>query len=443
MNIAKNKERGMQYSLGDLRAINSFEVKYRDKETDTDYLFWGKVLNIRNIIDEDMIHIDIWDWHGDEAYVDESSRSLDWINEWINSHKAIPVYDSTTKSKEVNVMQKRTMLSKNDSVKSMKKNKEDRREFARYMGETWDFVSKAYFTLDEMCRSGYCPEAVFSKLDELAVKLKRVMTHLEDVMDEYNYDDMFPKSTKKSKSVRKSNGDIDWKVTYICDLNSAINRGLDDDEINYYDPRFDRIGGACDVVINLMEDLLSSEPTKKSKREILKAKVDELLDEEDDDEIAKPRMKDMFLDSKRKSRKSTKSNDEKGEDADEYREESDGDDVSDSKVMKPEDANDNEDENEAPSGGNPSLPEDADGQENQSAKRKKRMSKFSVTAGGSQRYDGRQNYNQSPMMREAIDRFKAEKDLVKSLQGRVDEINGARKNTEVNNKSPLRIKGRY
>lgn len=185
-----------------------------------------------------------------------------------------------------------------------------------------------------------------------------------------------------------------------------------------------------------------SASAKKSKREILKAKVDELLEEEDDDEIAKPRMKDMFLDSKRKSRKSTKSNDEKGEDADEYREESDGDDVSDSKVMKPEDANDNEDENEAPSGGNSSLPEDADGQENQSTK-KKRMSKFSVTAGGSQRYDGRQNYNQSPMMREAIDRFKTEKDLVKSLQDRVDEINGARKNTEVNNKSPLRIKGRY
>lgn len=279
---------------------------------------------------------------------------------------------------------KTKMLSKNDAVKSMMKSKgekmkkytEDHREFAKYLGETWDFVSKAFLTLDDMCRSGWCPQRLFPQVDSLAGKLKENMVSLENLMDEYEYTDLFPKSTKKSK------------------------------------------------------------------REILKAKVDELL-EEDDDEIAKPRMKDMFLDSKRKSRKSTKSNNEKGEDADEYREESDGDDVSDSKVMKPEEANDNEDENEAPSGGNSSLPEDADGQENQSAKRKKRMSKFSVTAGGSQRYDGRQNYNQSPMMREAIDRFKAEKDLVKSLQNRVDEINGARKNTEVNNKSPLRIKGRY
>ena len=263
--------------------------------------------------------------------------------------------------------------TKKSKAKGMQKNTEN---FARYLGETWDFVSNAFLTLDDMCRSGLCPQRVFPQVDSLAGKLKEIMMSLENVMDEYEYTELFPKSAKKSK------------------------------------------------------------------RELLKAKVDELL-EEDDDEIAKPRMKDMFLDSKRKSRKSTKSNNEKGEDADEYREESDGDDVSDSKVMKPEDANDNEDENEAPSGGNSSLPEDADGQENQSAKRKKRMSKFSVTAGGSQRYDGRQNYNQSPMMREAIDRFKAEKDLVKSLQGRVDEINGARKNTDVNNKSPLRIKGRY
>lgn len=270
---------------------------------------------------------------------------------------------------------KSIMKSKGEMMKSVYS--QEYSEFARYLGETWDFVSNAFLTLDDICRSGLCPQRLFSQVDSLAGKLKEIRMSLENIMDEYEYTDLFPKSAKKSK------------------------------------------------------------------RELLKAKVDELLDEEDDDEIAKPRMKDMFLDSKRKSRKSTKSNDEKGEDADEYREESAGDDVSDSKVMKPEDANDNEDENEAPSGGNSSLPEDADGQENQSSKRKKRMSKFSVTAGGSQRYDGRQNYNQSPMMREAIDRFKAEKDLVKSLQGRVDEINGARKNTDVNNKSPLRIKGRY
>lgn len=83
----------MQYSLDDLRGINSFEVKYRDKETDTDYLFWGKILNIRNIINEDTIDITIWDWEGNEAHVDESSHPLDWINEWVDSHKAIPVYE--------------------------------------------------------------------------------------------------------------------------------------------------------------------------------------------------------------------------------------------------------------------------------------------------------------------------------------------------------------
>lgn len=273
---------------------------------------------------------------------------------------------------------KSMMKSKGEMMKSAYS--QEYSEFAKYLGETWDFVSNAFFTLDDMCRSGWCPQRLFPQVDSLAGKLKEIRMSLENLMDEYEYTDLFPKSAKKSK------------------------------------------------------------------REILKAKVDEILEEEedeDDDEIAKPRMKDMFLDSKRKSRKSTKSNNEKGEDADEYREESDGDDVSDSKVVKPEEANDNEDENEAPSGGNSSLPEDADGQENQSTKRKKRMSKFSVTAGGSQPYNGRENYNQSPMMREAIDRFKAEKDLVKSLQDRVDEINGARKNTEVNNKSPLRIKGRY
>lgn len=271
--------------------------------------------------------------------------------------------------------------------KSMMKSKGDKmkkyNEFVSYLGETWDYVSNAFNTLDDMCRSGHCPQRFFSQVDNLAGLLNDIMLALQNIVDEYEYTEPFSKSAKESK------------------------------------------------------------------REILKAKVNEILeegdeeeDEEDDDEIAKPRMKDMFLDSKRKSCKSTKSNDEKGEDADEYREESDGDDVSDSKVMKPEGANDNEDENEAPSGGNSSLSEDADGQENQSTKREKRMSKFSVTAGGSQPYNGRENYNQSPMMREAIDRFKAEKDLVKSLQDRVDEINSARKNTNINNKSPLRIKGR-
>ena len=157
---------------------------------------------------------------------------------------------------------------------------------------------------------------------------------------------------------------------------------------------------------------------RKSKREVIKARVEELL-EEDDDEIAKPRMRDMFLDSRRKAKKS---NEEKGEDA--------------------EDFFDEEDEESEDSEG-VATPEDADEIEECTDKRKKRMSKFSVTTGGSQPYNGRENYNQSPMMREAIDRYKSEKDLVKSLQNRVDEINGARRNTDVNNKSPLRIIGRH
>ena len=548
--------------------------------------YWAVIFKVKNKM-EDYACVTLLDWR---RY--ESQRGFGGFD----SHGY--AYGSLEEMQEVleDKVRRNSRGTKKSKAKGMQKNAEDYREFASRLGETWDFVSNAFLTLDDMCRSGFCPQRLFPQVDNLAGKLKEIMMSLENVMDEYEYTDLFPKSTKKSKSVRKgadsiAKGDtvsISRKVTEICDLNTAISRYCDRNE-GYSKSALDDIDDACDVVIERMnnflpddtyeasakkskvsksqiskrfaksyikrimdysklskveksklkkeyngwenhstwafmlhwnndpylanlpyeliesgevesyqelqnriydeidmlidsikEELYSLSPiaqdicgfaveqvnthqckdaimdeaeyhnamasysasAKKSKREILKAKVDELL-EEDDDEIAKPRMKDMFLDSKRKSRKSTKSNDEKGEDADEYREESDGDDVSDSKVVKPEEANDNEDENEAPSGGNSSLPEDADGQENQSTKRKKRMSKFSVTAGGSQPYNGRQNYNQSPMMREAIDRFKAEKDLVKSLQDRVDEINGARKNTEVNNKSPLRIKGRY
>lgn len=365
---------------------------------------------------------------------------------------------------------KSMMKSKGEMMKSVYS--QEYGEFASRLGETWDFVYKAYQTLDDMCRSGWCPQRLFSQVDGLAGKLEGIMRSLANLINEYESTDLSPKSAKKSKSVMKSKGEkmksksvrkgksINWshKVLniervvrdienelYDTYWDNAPDRYWTEMESNLYhqiDEGLDELESAVNRYYDLLSDADYSASAKKSKRELLKAKVDELLEEEDD-EIAKPRMKDMFLDSKRKSRKSTKSNNEKGEDADEYREESDGDDVSDSKVVKPEEANDNEDENEAPSGGNFSLPEDADGQENQSTKRKKRMSKFSVTAGGSQPYNGRENYNQSPMMREAIDRFKAEKDLVKSLQDRVDEINGARKNTEVNNKSPLRIKGRY
>lgn len=426
-------------------------------------------------------------------------------------------------------MQKRTMLSKNDTVKS-KGEKMKSKSVRKGKSINWsykvlniervvrDIENELYDTYWDNAPNGYWTEKesnLYHQIDEGLDELERAVNRYYDLLSDADYSASAKKSKvsksqiskrfaksyikrimdysklskmEKSKLKKEYNGwenhstwafMLHWgNDPYLANLPYEL---IENEEVESYQELQSRIYDEIDMLIDsIKEELYNLSPiaqdicgfaveqvnthqcmnaimdeaeyhnamasysasAKKSKREILKAKVDELLEEEDD-EIAKPRMKDMFLDSKRKSRKSTKSNNEKGEDADEYREESDGDDVSDSKVMKPEEANDNEDENEAPSGGNSSLPEDADGQENQSAKRKKRMSKFSVTTGGSQPYNGRQNYNQSPMMREAIDRFKAEKDLVKSLQNRVDEINGARKNTEVNNKSPLRIKGRY
>ena len=395
---------------------------------------------------------------------------------------------------------KTKMLSKNDTEKSMNKNKIEKHEWEgndyspiasekdieralaqeyngrfdglvklQYVGTDWAMGSQ-YWVAIFKCKNSYEDYACVTVLDWTRYEPNRGIETLGytygtlEEMEDAFYEKVIHESRGTRKSVMKSKSmskaspyTLDWCGDKLSDalelLNDCFMSNYTDSHHSFFNSILQQeyginthaliqaISTLCkEIRARGMPDYMAS--AKKSKREILKAKVDELLeedDEEDDDEIAKPRMKDMFLDSKRKS---CKSNNEKGEDADEYREESDGDDVSDSKVIKPEDANDNEDENEAPSGGNSSLSEDADGQENQSTKREKRMSKFSVTAGGSQPYNGRENYNQSPMMREAIDRFKAEKDLVKSLQDRVDEINSARKNTNINNKSPLRIKGR-
>ena len=315
-------------------------------------------------------------------------------------------------------MQKRTMLSKNAKIEKREWEGNDyspitsekdieralREEYSRfdslvkleYVGTDWEMGSQYWVALFKKSggNSEHFPYACVTVIDWTYDNPQRgiisdgyVDGELDEMKSAYQHkvDSLKSgtrKSMMKSKSMRKGAdsiakdnvSSIERKVTEICDLTTAISRYCGRRGA-YTNSALAEIEDACNVVIERMRDFLPDDTyeasAKKSKRELLKAKVDELLDEEDDDEIAKPRMKDMFLDSKRKSRKSTKSNDEKGEDADEYREESAGDDVSDSKVMKPEDANDNEDENEAPSGGNSSLPEDADGQENQSAKRKK------------------------------------------------------------------------
>lgn len=109
----------------------------------------------------------------------------------------------------------------------------------------------------------------------------------------------------------------------------------------------------------------------------------------------------------------------------------------------PEDADDQQEENQGEASDEDALPEDADEQqEEKQASRRKNMRKFSVTDRGSERYDGRQNYSQSPMMRECIDRDfpgKEGGEVAKQLNARIAEINKNKRNKS-NTSVPMRIR---
>ena len=107
------------------------------------------------------------------------------------------------------------------------------------------------------------------------------------------------------------------------------------------------------------------------------------------------------------------------------------------------DANEQQDVMQEASSNKEELPEDADEQqEEKQASARKKVRKLSVTNGGSAKYDGRENYNLSPMMRECVDRDfpgKQGGELAKSLNARLDEINKSKRNKS-NTSVPMHVR---
>lgn len=117
--------------------------------------------------------------------------------------------------------------------------------------------------------------------------------------------------------------------------------------------------------------------------------------------------------------------------------------ASSNKEELPEDADEQQEENQGESSKEEVLPEDADEQqEEKQASARKKVRKLSVTNGGSAKYDGRENYNLSPMMRECVDRDfpgKQGGELAKSLNARLDEINKSKRNKS-NTSVPMHVR---
>lgn len=115
----------------------------------------------------------------------------------------------------------------------------------------------------------------------------------------------------------------------------------------------------------------------------------------------------------------------------------------------PEDADEVTEINEKGSGNAGSeLPEDADDAEDQKQASKKSMRKFSVTNGGSPDQTSYiDRYNQSPLVRRAIDNHVGGKsanksfDEVQMLQDRIDAMGKSRRNSESNN-VPMKLRRR-